>query len=107
MADVFSQGMSMPLQGQIIGVHVRMISNLKIDVPGIEALPDNHDAGMKAMGPVTTKRRRCHYSSFFDMLDEEFMRNKRAKVLVSSDSEEATTALRLRYGSGVAEDIHA
>ena len=29
----------MPSQGQIIGVHVRMISNLKIDVPGIGALP--------------------------------------------------------------------
>ena len=106
MADVYSQGIFLSSQGRIIGVHVRMISNLNIDVPGIEALPDNHDAGMKAMGPVTTKRRRCHYSSFFDMLDEEFMRNKRAKVLVSSDSEEATTALRLRYGSRVEAFTH-
>ena len=73
---------------------------------GIEALPDNHDAGKKAMGPVTTKRRRCHYSSFFDILDEEFMRNNTAQVLVSSDSEEATTALRLRYGSRVKTLTH-
>ena len=106
MADVYSQGMFMPSEGQIIGVHVRMISNLKIDVPGIEALPDNHDAGTKAMGPVTTKRRRCHYSSFFNILDEEFVRNNKAQVLVSSDSEEATTALRLRYGSRVETVTH-
>ena len=83
-----------------------MMSNLKKDVPGIEALPDNHDAGTKAMGPVTMKRRRCHYSSFFDILDEEFMRNNKAQVLVSSDSEEATTALRLRYGSRVEAFTH-
>ena len=98
--------MSMPSHGQIIGVHVRMISNLKIDVPGIEALPDNHDAGTKAMGPVKTKRRRCHYSSFFDILDKQFMQNNKAQVLVSSDSEEATTALRLRYGSRVETFTH-
>lgn len=106
MADVYSQEMYMPSQDQIIGVHVRMISNLKIDVPGIEALPDNHDAGKTAMGPVKTKRRRCHYSSFFDILDEQFTRNNRARVLVSTDSEEATTALRLRYGSRVATFMH-
>ena len=106
MADVYSQEISMPLQGQIIGVHIRMISNLKIDVPGIEALPDNHDAGTKAMGPVSTKRRRCHYSSFFDILDEEFMRDNSAKALVSSDSEEATTALRLKYGSRIETFTH-
>ena len=106
MADVYSQEISIPLQGQIIGVHIRMISNLKIDVPGIEALPDNHDAGTKAMGPVSTKRRRCHYSSFVDILDEEFMRDNSAKALVSSDSEEATTALRLKYGSRIETFTH-
>lgn len=106
MADVHSLEMSVLSHDQIIGVHVRMISNLKIDVPGIEALPDNHDAGTKAMGPVKIKRRRCHYSSFFDVLDEQFMHNKRAQILVSSDSEEATTALRLRYGSRVKTFTH-
>ena len=92
---------NLPRTGRIIGVHVRMLANLDIDVPGIDALPKTDTASAAAMGPVTRNRKRCHYSSFFVHLDREIMRDRGAHILLSSYTNEALAATRKKYGARV------
>ena len=92
---------NLPRTGRIIGVHVRMLANLDVDVPGIDALPKTDTASAAAMGPVARNRKRCHYSSFFVHLDREITRDRGAYILFSSDTNEALAATREKYGARV------
>ena len=69
----------------IVGVHVRMQSNIQIDVPGIDLLPEGHPAGSSAMGPVKHSRDRCHYTAFIPHIKRILESNMNAKFLVATD----------------------
>jgi len=81
---------------EIIGVHIRMQTNIELDVPGISQLPAKHAAGIESMGPLQQKRSLCHYTNFVPKL--ESVKGENVSFLVASDSPEATHALRGIFG---------
>lgn len=84
-----------------VGVHIRMLSNLKVDVPGIENLTSHHSAGMKAMGPVEKHRSRCDYRAFIPHLEREVQKDPDVIFLIASDTPRAVSALREQIGDRV------
>lgn len=85
----------------IIGVHIRMQTDIEMDVPGISKLPAYHAAGISSMGPVESYRSRCHYSEFIPRFEEALVANRESVFLVATDSDEAVDALRTKYGRRV------
>jgi len=81
----------------LVGVHIRMVTDIKLDVPGIERYPSNNPAGSGRMGPVERERSRCHYTAFIPHLEENIRKNSRTQFFVASDSSEAIHALRQLY----------
>ena len=86
---------------EIVGVHIRMQSNIELDVPGINQLPAGHAAGTESMGPVQRKRNLCNYREFIPKLKTLSQQSKNVSFLVASDSAEATRALRGTFGEKV------
>jgi hypothetical protein len=81
----------------LVGVHIRMETDIKRDVPGIGQLPSENPAGTTHMGPVERERSRCHYEAFIPHLEKFLQGNPRVKFFVASDSSLAVYALRQRY----------
>ncbi|MDB0053676.1 hypothetical protein N9F40_01435 [bacterium] len=92
---------SLNQKSTVIGVHIRMNTDIRKDVPGIEELRDEDPAGILNMGPVARERRRCHYRYFIPHLDDALLRDPQAVFFISSDSYEAVLAMRARYGRKV------
>jgi len=85
----------------IVGVHIRMVTNLEDDVPGISQLPEDDSAGINAMGPAKRMRSNCHYTKFVPHLDREIRNDEDVSFLVASDTAEAVSALRQIYGERI------
>ena len=85
----------------VIGVHIRMQTDLDRDVPGISKLPSYHAAGTASMGPYKHHRSRCHYNEFIPKLTQALKENHETVFLVSTDSHEAVDALRKVFGQRV------
>ncbi len=81
------------------GAHIRMLSDMKKDIPGISATPYSSPIGLARTNQAVQYRRSCHFSNFIpkiNLLSEEY-----DKFFVASDSQEALEALRARYGNRV------
>mmetsp|Transcript_2596 Transcript_2596/g.11110 ORF Transcript_2596/g.11110 Transcript_2596/m.11110 type:complete len:390 (+) Transcript_2596:2024-3193(+) len=85
----------------VIGVHIRMQSNIEIDVPGIDNLSDGHSAGSSAMGPVKRNRDRCHYNAFIPHIKTALERDQDASFLVASDENKAIIGLQKVFGNKI------
>jgi len=85
----------------LVGVHIRMETDIKRDVPGIEQFPSENPAGTTHMGPVERERSRCHYEAFVPHLEKILQENPRANFFVASDSSLAVYTLRRRYPANV------
>jgi len=85
----------------VIGVHIRMNTDIEKDVPGISELPDRDPAGILNMGPVVRQRSRCHYEFFVPHMDAALRKHPHAVFFISSDSYEAISAMRAIYGDRV------
>lgn len=95
------------LQTDLIGVHVRMNTDIEKDVPGIQNVEKHSPAGITQMGPVVAERSRCHYTSFIPHLDEFHKSNPGASFFVASDSACAILSLISRYpGKVISTDLH-
>ena len=88
-------------ESEVIGVHIRMITNIEQDVPGISKLPDQDPAGVSNMGPVASLRSRCHFDYFIPHMQAALQRRPGAVFFISSDSYEAIRGLRARFGDRV------
>jgi len=86
---------------RVIGVHIRMNTNIETDVPGIGELSRQDPAGSSSMGAVVRERSRCHYKFFLPHLDAALARQPQTVFFVASDSYEAIIALRADYGSRI------
>lgn len=98
-----AQAAEMILQNHVflVGIHIRMQSDLNIDVPGIGRLPTGHAAGTSAMGSVRQQRERCHYTTFFPHMEKVMLENPHVSFLVASDTEAAIIGLRERFGNKI------
>ena len=85
----------------LVGVHIRMNTDIRTDVPGIEAIPPQHPASAAHMGPVEYERSRCHYKYFVPHLERVLEENSDAIFVVASDSLAAVSALQTHFGSKV------
>lgn len=86
-------------QREMIGVHIRMNSDILTDVPGIQAVDRHHPAGVESMGPVAKERRRCTYAAFIPHMQRALETNPDAVFFISSDTREATLRLREKFGT--------
>ena len=84
-----------------VGVHIRMLSNLKLDVPGIENLSSYHSAGINSMGPVQKERSRCNYRAFIPHLESELYNDPKVLFLLASDTPGAISELQERIGDRI------
>lgn len=106
MARVSEEQNRLQHRGVFVGVHIRMLSDLDIDVPGISKLPAAHAAGAHSMGPVKLNRDRCHYKEFIPHLEQAVHNNRNVSFLVASDMPEAINALRKIFGEKVVSFEH-
>ena len=91
----------------LVGVHIRMETDIRRDVPGIEQFPSANPAGTTHMGPVERERSRCHYEAFVPHLEKILQENPSANFFVASDSSLAVYTLRQRYpGKVISSDIN-
>jgi len=88
-------------RADLVGVHIRMITDITRDVPGIERLQTNDPASSAHMGHVDLERSRCHYAAFVPHIEEAIQKNPRVNFLVASDSPQAIHALRARFSTRI------
>jgi len=88
-------------QGNILGVHIRMETNIAADVPGIGELPKDNFASTSFMGDVAYHRGRCHYTAFIPHLLEAVAVDPQVLFLISTDSPDAVVKLREIFGTRI------
>jgi len=81
----------------LVGVHIRMNSDIQKDVPGIQLISPEDPASSSNMGPVNQERSRCHYNSFLPRLRRAIDENPMVKFFVASDDSAAISALRTEF----------
>jgi hypothetical protein len=91
----------LPSKRNLVGVHIRMVTDITVDVPGIERVPEWHPASAAHMGQVLKERSRCHYANFVPHIDQAIERKSDSALFVASDSPNALSALRLHYGKRI------
>ena len=84
---------------RVVGVHIRMNTNIETDVPGIGELPRQDPAGTSSMGEVIRERSRCHYKFFIPHMKAVLLEQPETVFFLASDSYEAILALRNEFGS--------
>ena len=95
------------LQNDLIGVHVRMNTDITKDVPGIQNIETYSPASAAHMGPVISERGRCHYKAFIPHMEKVLEKNPRASFLVASDSSCAILSLISKFpGKVFSTDLH-
>lgn len=81
------------VQGELIGVHIRMNTDIYRDVPGIQKIEPRSPASAARMGPVISERSRCHFTAFIPHMDEKLRNNPFATFFVASDTSCAIVSL--------------
>jgi len=81
----------------LVGMHIRMMTDIRKDVPGIENYSQENPASAAHMGPVEQERSRCHYEAFMPHMEQCIRENPKVSFFVASDSSLAVSALRARY----------
>lgn len=82
--------MQRKIQGtSMIGAHVRMLVDLKVDIPGIAKLKKSSVNGLGPMYEAETYRRRCHVRYFVPHIRNELDKFPRSIIFIASDSQEA------------------
>jgi len=95
------------LQGDLIGVHIRMNSDITRDVPGIQDIDKHNPASAAHMGPVISERGRCHYKAFIPHMEKSLEINPNASFLIASDSSCAIVSLHSKFtGKIVSTDMN-
>ena len=79
----------------LVGVHIRMQSDLSKDIPGIERVnPSDPAALTNRMLATAQVRKSCHFSYFIDFIRQEVVRDKSQLFYIASDSMMAIKSLR-------------
>jgi hypothetical protein len=91
----------------LVGVHIRMNSDILTDVPGIQLVAPDDPASTSNMGPVKEERRRCYYDAFIPHLQKAINENPRTKFFVTSDNSAAVSALRSMFQERVLSNDRA
>ena len=71
---------------QFIGVHIRMLSDQKKDIPGIHELPFDSAAGLGVQMEAVAHRERCHVTNFLPHIASELKKMPDTSIFVASDS---------------------
>lgn len=79
---------------RMIGAHVRMLGDLKSDIPGIEKLPESSVNGLELMYEAEVYRHQCHVQHFVPQIQKELERFPRTTIFIASDSQEAIEILK-------------
>jgi hypothetical protein len=95
------------LQTDLIGVHVRMNTDILKDVPGIQNIETHSPASAAHMGPVISERGRCHYKAFISHMEKVLEKNPGASFFIASDSSSAILSMISKFpGKVVSTDLH-
>ena len=81
----------------MIGVHIRMRTNLNTDMPGMERDSKAFRRMELSSDKIRRARESCHYSHFLKAIDRELQRNPSQRFLVAADSMVVVEALRSRF----------
>ena len=85
------------IQTDLVGVHVRMNTDILTDVPGIQNIEKGSPASASHMGPVISERARCHYKAFIPRMKNVLEKNPSAKFFIASDSSCAIISLTSKF----------
>jgi hypothetical protein len=82
--------MQRKIQGtSMIGAHVRMLADLKVDIPGINKLKKSSVNGLGLMYEAEKYRRQCHVRYFVPHIQNALDKFPRSIIFIASDSQEA------------------
>ena len=80
-----------------IGVHIRMLTDLIQDIPGVQSISEDDPSGLQNMLPVQEFRRKCHASNFIPHVRQRLDKYPNSKILLISDSPEAFSSLSATF----------
>lgn len=80
----------------VIGVHVRMVTDVQRDVPGVESVRDDAELGVGTILGALRYRKACHWSAFADAMEAACGGGAACAFYVASDDLAAIEALRQR-----------
>ena len=81
-----------------IGAHIRMLSNLHEDIPGIMELLNSDPSGLDVMNPAVKYREKCHVEYFIPHLYNALQNDTSAVIYVASDSYDSIIRLVEEFG---------
>jgi len=94
-------------KSNMIGVHVRMNTDITKDVPGIQNIDTHSPASAKHMGPVISERARCNYKAFIPHMERVLEKMPQASFFIASDSSCAILSLISKFpGKVLSTDLH-
>jgi hypothetical protein len=94
-------------RADLIGVHIRMNTDITKDVPGIQNIKKNSPASAAHMGAVKSERGRCHYNGFIPHMEKVLEKNPLASFFVASDSSCAISSMISKFPDTViSTDLH-
>ena len=91
----------LPDQQNVVGVHIRMLSSVEVDVPGISGVSPHDISSTSHMGPVKQQRDKCHVSAFIPVMHAHSKKHPDVNFLVTSDTPEVVPTLRKVFGSKI------
>jgi len=84
-----------------VGVHIRMLTNLSNDIPGIETLPNTDTSAIYNMLSSVEHRRGCHVDYFITRMQVMLQENSEYVFFAAVDSPEARIKLKKAFGHKV------